>query len=185
MSLSFYLGAVCCFPPSNPSARLREREIFRIAASSRGREAAPASRSGARGQRTGGDRTASAVVASRTTAPCRVLYVDPNTQVRSALVQTLVQHGFEVVTAGNEADAALQFHAHGAPFDVVLTDHDLPDGAGFQLSKLLRATGYKGRIVVLAELLTESDLALYEKSAISGFFRKPFKLEMLVSMLLK
>ena len=185
MSVSFYLGAVSCLPFPNPSARRREREIFRSAASIQTPAASSASRTGTHGQRSGGDREVAALVEPRTTAACRVLYVDPNTQMRRPFTRALARHGFEVVAAGSEADATLQFHAHAGQFDVILTAHDLTDGTGFQLGELLRATGYKGRIVVLAELLAESDLALYEKCAISGFFRKPFKLEMLVSMLLK
>jgi methylmalonyl-CoA mutase cobalamin-binding subunit len=61
----------------------------------------------------------------------------------------------------------------------------LPDGTGAQFSELLRESGFKGRIIVLSGLLTEKDQAIYEKSAVEGFFRKPFKLQTIVESLLK
>jgi DNA-binding response OmpR family regulator len=114
-----------------------------------------------------------------------VLYVDDNPLMRQALARSLVMRGFDVVTAIDGADGAFQFHSHDGGFDSVLTDHDLPDGTGAEFSELLRESGYKGRIIVLSGLLTEKDQALYEKSAVAGFFRKPFKLHMLVETLLK
>jgi CheY-like chemotaxis protein len=92
---------------------------------------------------------------------------------------------FEAVTATDGADGAFQFHSHDGGFDSVLTDHDLPDGTGAQFSELLRESGFKGRIIVLSGLLTEKDQAIYEKSAVEGFFRKPFKLQTIVESLLK
>jgi DNA-binding response OmpR family regulator len=115
----------------------------------------------------------------------RVLYVDDNPQMRQALERSLTLSGFDIVTAIDGADGAFQFHSHDGGFDSVLTDHDLPDGTGAEFSELLRESGYKGRIIVLSGLLTEKDQALYEKSAVAGFFRKPFKLQMLVDALLK
>ena len=114
-----------------------------------------------------------------------VLYVDDNPQMRQALARSLALSGFDVVTATDGADGAFQFHAHDGGFDSVLTDHNLPDGTGAEFSELLRESGYKGRIIVLSGLLTEKDQALYEKSAVAGFFRKPFKLQTLVQTLLK
>jgi DNA-binding response OmpR family regulator len=114
-----------------------------------------------------------------------VLYVDDNPQMRQGLARCLALRGFDVVTATDVADGAFQFHSHDGGFDSVLTDHDLPDGTGAEFSELLRESGYKGRIIVLSGLLTEKDQALYEKSAVAGFFRKPFKLQTLVQTLLK
>jgi DNA-binding response OmpR family regulator len=114
-----------------------------------------------------------------------VLYVDDNPQMRQALARSLARSGFDVVTATGGADGAFQFHSHGGGFDSVLTDHDLPDGTGAQFSELLRESGFKGRIIVLSGLLTEKDQTLYEKSAITGFLLKPFKLQTLVDTLLK
>jgi two-component system KDP operon response regulator KdpE len=115
----------------------------------------------------------------------RLLYVDDNPQMRRALARSLTLSGFNVVTATDGADGAFQFHSHDGGFDCVLTDHDLSDGTGAEFSELLRESGFKGRIIVFSGPLTEKDQALYEKSAIAGFFLKPFKLQTLVDTLLK
>jgi DNA-binding response OmpR family regulator len=115
----------------------------------------------------------------------RVLYVDDNPEMRRALGRALSFHGFDVTTAADVADAGFFFNAKRGDFDCILTDHHLSDGTGSKLSGRLREIGYKGRIIVLSGLLTEKDLALYEKSSISGFFRKPFELQKLIALLLQ
>jgi DNA-binding response OmpR family regulator len=114
----------------------------------------------------------------------RVLCVDDNAQMLDTLKTGLSLSGFEVITAANGADAAFHFRAHDGDFDCVLTDHHLPDGNGAEWSEILREGGYTGQIVVMSGLMNEKDLALYQKWEISGFFRKPFKLQILVAMLL-
>jgi DNA-binding response OmpR family regulator len=113
----------------------------------------------------------------------RVLCVDRNAPLLQVLQISLPHYGFEAVTATDVVDAAFKFKSRHGDFASVLTNHHLPGGTGPELSKLLREVGYKGRIIVMSGLLTESDLALYHDTSISGFIQKPFPIEKLVTML--
>jgi DNA-binding response OmpR family regulator len=112
-----------------------------------------------------------------------VLCVEDDPQLLPILGIGLTTHGFEAVTAANAVEALAQFKAYRGEFDCVLTDHDMPGDSGSRLSAQLRANGYQGRIIVMSGRLTEKDLDGYQGLSISGFFRKPFGLQMLLSMI--
>ena len=73
----------------------------------------------------------------------RVLVVDDNDTNRRVLAEQLRHAGYEVEVA-ESAVAALATLQHaasaGAPFQVVLTDHRMPDVDGFGLAQRIRAT---------------------------------------------
>jgi CheY-like chemotaxis protein len=115
--------------------------------------------------------------------PLRLLCVDDNLELLTALRIGLSGRGFEVVTATNVAEAFAQFEADQGEFFCVLTDHEMPRQTGADLARQLRSAGYRGRIIVMSASLTRAELSLYQKTSISGFFKKPFSLQMLISML--
>lgn len=45
-------------------------------------------------------------------------------------------------------------------FDLVITDHEMPDLTGLELVELLHQAGYGGRIVVYSSSLTDADREL-------------------------
>ena len=61
----------------------------------------------------------------------RILVVDDEVNLKTVLVETLSEHGYEVVgyTSGHEALAALQEHN----FDVLLSDLMMPEMDGITL----------------------------------------------------
>jgi twitching motility two-component system response regulator PilG len=113
----------------------------------------------------------------------RILCVDNSLELLSALKIALKAYGFEPIVASNATEALARFHAHGGRFYCVLTDHTLPGGTGVHLAEQLRLAGYQGRIIVMSADLGPAELAPYKKLAICGFFRKPFGLPALITML--
>ncbi len=109
--------------------------------------------------------------------------MDNSLELISVLQTAFKTYGFEAVAASNAREAMALFHANGGQFFCVLTDHAMPGGTGVHLAQQLRLEGYEGRIIVMSADLGPADLADYEKLAISGFFRKPFGLPALISML--
>ena len=70
------------------------------------------------------------------TAPPRILHVDDDPQIRLLMAGTLLEFGYEVLTAGTVKEAV--HLASGMSFDLFILDVRLPDGDGVELCKLLR-----------------------------------------------
>lgn len=113
----------------------------------------------------------------------RVLCVDDDSALQRLMKLGLRQYGFEVVTAAHAIDAMRQYKANGGRFGTIISDHNLPDLNGVELVRKLRHGGYEGRVVVMSNRLTASDLQDYAKCAISGIFSKPFDIGLLATMI--
>jgi CheY-like chemotaxis protein len=116
--------------------------------------------------------------------PHQILLVDDNPSLLSALKTSLESYGCKVITASDGMDALTQFKAHPDDFGAIVTDHDMPHMNGAEFVRSVREIGFKGRIVVMSGRLTVKDLRAYQDYAISGFFHKPFKTDLLATMLL-
>ncbi|UGY93992.1 response regulator transcription factor [Streptomyces gobiensis] len=70
----------------------------------------------------------------------RLLLVEDDDHVAAALSAVLTRHGFEVVHAGNGAEALQELLPEdgAAPFSVILLDLGLPDQDGFELCGRIR-----------------------------------------------
>jgi CheY-like chemotaxis protein len=109
--------------------------------------------------------------------------VDDNAPLLSVLKLGLERLGFEVTTASDGVDALGKFHGHSGGFSAIVTDNDMPHMNGLKLVHSVRSMGFKGRIVVISSLLKSDDRRAYQEYAISGFFHKPFDLDLLATML--
>jgi DNA-binding NtrC family response regulator len=58
---------------------------------------------------------------------CRLLVVDDEDEVRAALARRLEREGFQVATAGSEAEGLAALKEAQKPFDVVITDMNMGD----------------------------------------------------------
>jgi PAS domain S-box-containing protein len=71
----------------------------------------------------------------------RILVVEDNTDTLRYLAAVLRQRGHDVVTADRVATARAAFHEAKVPFDLLLSDIELPDGDGLYLMRELGARG--------------------------------------------
>lgn len=99
----------------------------------------------------------------------RVLVVDDSFINRTILERQLTPCGIEAVLArsGAEALAALG----GGPFDLVITDHDMPEMDGVGLATALRAAGWQGPVLLLTSHMAGLDGA--ERALFAGVVQKP------------
>ena len=88
----------------------------------------------------------------------RVLCVDDNVQMLTALKLGLGIYGFEVATASHGIDALMQYKANPGDFSAVVTDNDMPHMNGLEFVCSLRKMGFKGRIVVMSGRLNVEEL---------------------------
>lgn len=79
----------------------------------------------------------------------RALVVDDQFINRTILERQLTPHGIGVTLCRSGAEA-LGILAHDRRFDVILTDHDMPEMDGLALSRQIRALGVKLPIVMLS-----------------------------------
>jgi CheY-like chemotaxis protein len=79
----------------------------------------------------------------------------------------------------------MQYKANAGNFGTIVTDNDMPQMNGLEFVRSLREIGFKGRIVVMSGHFKPEDLRAYQAHAISGFFHKPFEMNLLATMLLQ
>lgn len=98
-----------------------------------------------------------------------ILYVEDHDDARLLLRDLLAVEGFVVTTAASVSEALAAMDA-GTRFDVIVTDHSLPDGTGIEMLETARATGRLNEttrvFLFTAEphLLALGDIAVVRKS---------------------
>jgi two-component system, chemotaxis family, chemotaxis protein CheY len=111
----------------------------------------------------------------------KILAVDDSKSMRQMVAMTLKSAGFDVVEAEDGVDAFNK--ANAAQFDLVLTDINMPNMNGIELTTKLRALGSYSMTPIIC-LTTESsdDMKGKGKSAgATGWIVKPFSPEKLLA----
>ena len=107
--------------------------------------------------------------------PARVLVVDDDEEIRSALTELLVDEGYETLGAANGQQALALLHETAV--DVVLLDLMMPVMNGWQLLASLRADARLSRVPVI--VMTAGSRG--EQVEAQGFLRKPLDVSALFS----
>lgn len=109
----------------------------------------------------------------------RVLLIEDDEIVRSALSETLDGNGFEVDGLANAEDALILLGAGQVP-DVLVTDVNLGPGLdGFDLAELARARHPDVEVILISG--TTPDLARRATGRRERFLQKPFAPEQLAA----
>lgn len=106
----------------------------------------------------------------------RILVVDDDTSLRTALFRALDRKGFQVITAGSMKEA-LQLGQSERSLDLVLADLRLPDGDGVELIDELRVSNPSCQFIVLTGFGTIEAAVRATKSGVDHFITKPFELD--------
>jgi two-component system KDP operon response regulator KdpE len=112
------------------------------------------------------------------TRPARILLVDDEVAIQRAVAPLLESHGYQVIVAGNGADA-LKFAEEDAP-DLIVLDLGLPDVQGTEVCRRLRA-GSTVPIVVLSARGSEADKVNALDLGADDYVTKPFGPEELLA----
>ncbi len=89
----------------------------------------------------------------------RILCAEDHAQMAALLEKVLTKAGHQVVCVA-DGDEALDRFEHGT-FDVVITDHHMPNISGLELVMRLRALGFNGKVLLHTSRLTAADDAAY------------------------
>jgi ActR/RegA family two-component response regulator/anti-sigma regulatory factor (Ser/Thr protein kinase) len=102
----------------------------------------------------------------------RVLLVDDEGFLRSAVAETLAMEGHSVEEASNVEEALAAFTNYA--FDVVVTDLCLPDGSGMELLERLRALDGRFTAIVTTGFGTFEQAVSAIRLRVAAFLTKPF-----------
>jgi len=104
----------------------------------------------------------------------RILVCDDEAPVRELVSVLLEMAGYHVETATNGAEALTLILDRSDRYQLVLTDHKMPQLDGLGLVRKLRVCGFGGKIMVLSGCLDQKDAAAYAELAVDGIMGKPF-----------
>ena len=105
----------------------------------------------------------------------RILAVDDEPIIGESIAYNLEAPHRKIAVAPNGKEA-LQI-ASKKKFDVVITDHRMPEAGGLELVRALRRKKYKGKIVILSGHLSPENIGIYEELDIDEVISKPVMMQ--------
>jgi DNA-binding NtrC family response regulator len=114
----------------------------------------------------------------------RVLILDDESTLRTALFRLLDRKGYQVVTA-QRLDEARSFMSPEKPFDLAIVDMNLPDGNGLDLISEIKSMSPGTQVIVLTGFATIDTAIQATQKGAYHFLTKPFNVEELMSLLEK
>ncbi len=112
--------------------------------------------------------------------PLRILAVDDEPSVMHAIAFALSDSSRKLSTAC-DAERALHCVENDVPppFDLIITDNNMPRMSGLDLVRRLRQENFSGKIIVLSAHLTEENCRAYTELGVDGMLPKPFDIHQL------
>jgi DNA-binding response OmpR family regulator len=112
------------------------------------------------------------------TIPPHILVVDDEAAIRSLVTAVLVTSGYDVDAA---EDGAVAWEALQAkPYDLLITDHNMPKITGVELVKNLRFARMDLPVVMVAGSMPTQELASNPSLQIAATLFKPFAVDELL-----
>jgi CheY-like chemotaxis protein len=108
----------------------------------------------------------------------RILVVDDESTLRRLMTTVLIASGYQVESA---EDGAVAWEALQAkPYDLLITDYNMPKISGVELVKNLRSARMALPVVMVAGILPEDELAQDPSLQFAAMLSKPFTLSVLL-----
>ena len=111
----------------------------------------------------------------------RILVVDDDSSLRTALFRILDRKGYQVITA-NCIEEAKTLSQSEHRLDAALIDLRLPDGNGLDLLRFLKGQNSECQIIMLTGFGTVDDAVAATKEGAFHFLTKPFNIEEFISL---
>jgi len=121
-------------------------------------------------------------------AGLRVLVVEDGVDNQRLVRWVVTKAGAELVVEENGklgSAAALAAGDQGEPFDVVMMDMQMPVMDGYEATRLLRESDYRGAVIALTANAMAEDRQKCLDAGCDGFDTKPFKRDELVHAIFK
>jgi CheY-like chemotaxis protein len=111
-------------------------------------------------------------ITGKPTRPLRILYADDVRELRDVARIALGREGHTVECAA-DGDLALACFRSDRSFDLVITDHHMPNVNGLEFVTRLREYDFPGRIMVFSSELGELVARQYEALKVDRILYKP------------
>ena len=114
-----------------------------------------------------------------------IMTVEDSTSLREMVTFTLKEAGYEVLEAADGADALSKLN--GTRVDMVITDLNMPNMNGIELTRSLRSAP-QYRFIPIIFLTTESQMQKKQaakEAGATGWIVKPFKQDQLLQVVRK
>lgn len=105
----------------------------------------------------------------------RVLCAEDNQPLAFLLKYSLQQAGHFVECVEDGQTALERLQEDIGFFDLLITDHRMPRLPGLRLVEAIRATEYRGKIIVHSSLLRPEEIRDYRALAVDCIFDKPLQ----------
>lgn len=114
-----------------------------------------------------------------------IMVVDDSSSMRQMVNFTLASAGYQVVEASDGVDALAK--SSGQKFDLFITDLNMPNMNGIELTRQLRAAAsYRFTPIVLLTTESQQEKKIEGKTAgATGWIVKPFQVEQLLAVVKK
>lgn len=112
-----------------------------------------------------------------------ILVVDDDAAIALVVPTILRRLGHVVEVAYNGKEAIQVFTLHPGRFDVLITDHSMPELNGLDLVQHLRKNGFEGKMIVMSGSLNEELIVAYKAKRVDKILQKPFTIESLSTAL--
>jgi two-component system chemotaxis response regulator CheY len=106
--------------------------------------------------------------------PLRILYAEDMRELRQVAQMSLTRQGHSIECCVDGAAALERLAAAPEGFDVLITDHHMPNMNGLELvSALRRRHPFAGKIVVFCSELSPQVSSAYAALRVDAFLKKP------------
>ena len=112
-------------------------------------------------------------------SPLKILAVDDEPSIAQSMRFIFARPDYEVSSAQDGETALAQLAAESDPFDVVITDNNMPGVSGVEFVRQLRQRSFAGKIMVLSAHLSTDVRAAYKEMDVDALIEKPFSVQAL------
>ena len=109
----------------------------------------------------------------------KILAVDDEPAIAQSMRFIFERPLFELASAEDGETALAKMEPDPDPFDVVITDNNMPGVSGVELVRELRERHFPGKIMVLSAHLSADLRAAYQELAVDAIVDKPFSVNAL------
>jgi two-component system chemotaxis response regulator CheY len=109
----------------------------------------------------------------------KVLVVDDSGVMRKIIARSLSALGVESIEEASDGKDALETFGDGSGFDLVITDWNMPEMDGLELTKALRGQGATLPIMMVTTEAEKESVLQAIQAGVNDYLVKPFDNEML------
>jgi two-component system chemotaxis response regulator CheY len=115
----------------------------------------------------------------------RILYADDVRELREIIRIGLGREGHSVDIVEDGCRALEKVSTESQPYDLILSDHFMPNGTGLELVRGLRSMSFAGKIIIFSSDLSREVCDAYRHLGVDRLLFKPIELPALRRLILE